>query len=322
MNKIALINIWFGPMPIYLSMFIESAKKNTDIDFIFFSSWEELPVKGNNVYLAKLNLEDFNNIAIKKGVLNKGIKYPYKLCDLKPAWSHILEDYLKNYRYVGYVDIDMILGNISVFFTPEILDKHDIVTITEKYMSGALTIYKNNEKMREKYQMAKGWQHVFNDDHHWAFDEFFNVDYANKELKTKKYDSFTDVIFQEASKGKIKLKKGENIAYEKRPGLVIYNNGRIVDDSDREYICYHFVCSKHFPFFVYPKWKIFPNVFYVNKLGFYKVDSQPLRLFHIFFNFFYLRQVIKSSKSKISTIKKLFLNFELNKIMQILKSQI
>lgn len=46
-----------------------------------------------------------------------GIKItePHKLCDYKPAYGYIFEDYLKEADYWGHCDIDTILGNLDKF---------------------------------------------------------------------------------------------------------------------------------------------------------------------------------------------------------------
>lgn len=64
---------------------------------------------------------------------------------MKPAWPHIFEDYLGEYEFVGWCDIDLVLGNINSFFSESLKAKYDLLTVTTGYISGALTIIRNTK---------------------------------------------------------------------------------------------------------------------------------------------------------------------------------
>ncbi len=285
-KRMAFIVVWFGDFPLYLNLFLHSALKQRDFDFIFFAE-RDLPVKGANVFLNKISFTQFNSLAIERGVIDAPIGYPYKLCDIKPAWTHILQDFLpeSKYDYVGYIDIDLILGNINDFFPPKLIRKFDLCTITTEYISGAFTIYRNNSIMRTMYKNARGWKYVFNSNHHFAFDETLRFNGLSEkemeEIETEygRLQSFSDVIFEAFKKGEISIKADKYIAFESLPTLIRYDDGIISDvESGIHYIMFHFVGAKQNPFWVYPDWEMLPPTFYVNKFGFTKEYGKLLTI--------------------------------------------
>ena len=176
MNKTALIIAYFGPIPSFINLFLKGCEYNKDIDFLFFTDWDctKLPMP-DNVSNIPFTLQKFNETASKKCGIKINVNSGYKLCDLKPAWPHIFEDYVVNYDFVGYCDIDLIFGQINHFFTNEIKKSIDIFTITTEYLSGAFTIFRNTPKVFKLYQCAAGWREIFQDTRHFAFDEYLRV---------------------------------------------------------------------------------------------------------------------------------------------------
>ena len=176
MNKTALIIAYFGPIPSFINLFLKGCEYNKDIDFLFFTDWDctKLPMVGN-VSNIPFTLQKFNETASKKCGIKINVNSGYKLCDLKPAWPHIFEDYVVNYDFVGYCDIDLIFGQINHFFTNEIKETIDIFTITTEYLSSAFTIFRNTPKVFKLYQCAAGWREIFQGTRHFAFDEYLRV---------------------------------------------------------------------------------------------------------------------------------------------------
>lgn len=302
-NQIALIVVYFGQIPHFIRLFLKGCQYNSNVDFWFFTNWDwsSLEVMPN-IKNIPFTLDQFNRLATQKCGVKIDIKRAYKLCDLKPAWPHIFEDYVDNYQYVGYCDIDLIFGSIGSFFTDQIRNSADLFTITTGYLSGALTIFKNTEKMRRLYQRAKGWGYIFQDSRHFAFDESLRI----KETVFDKEDkesyclmSFSDLVL---SSPDISVANNRYIGYEQRPCLVIYDHGHVYAEGD-EYIFFHYVVAKQSVFWTLPDWKNVPDKFYVNKYGFYTSEKQPVQFLDLICKSYYRRQVISSMRKKWKTIK-------------------
>lgn len=245
------------------------------------------------------------------------ISHPYKLCDLKPAWCHLYEDYLSEYDFVGYCDIDLIFGTISHFFTEDVKKRYHIFTITTEYMSGAFTVFKNTKPMRLLYQRASGWKYIFSDSRHWAFDEYLRLE-GTKTDDAKKYnlESFSEMIFRQRD---ICLENSRYIGLESRPGHIKYYNQQWHNESDDEFIFFHFVGAKQHPLWTIASWDFLPTIFHVNKYGFYKDGEPEIWLKDILLNKFYRKQVKVNLSKKINTAKRLLNNFSIFQFIKALK---
>ena len=116
-NKIALINCFSGIWPPWFKYFLLSISKNSTIDWIFFADNYLPDIQGENVLHHTFTLEDFSQLASLKLGFEIELNNPYKLCDFKPAYGKIFEDYLSGYDFWGYFDIDVIFGDIISFIS-------------------------------------------------------------------------------------------------------------------------------------------------------------------------------------------------------------
>lgn len=285
-KKIAFIIIFYGKKPTYLELFLKSAAYNKDIDFLFFSDWKKLPIVSDNIHYHRLKFSEFNNIAIKKGILNKEHSSPYKLCDLKPAWADILEEYIpeSKYNFVGYTDIDLILGDIKKFINQEVLKEYDFFNIWNEYVSGVFSLIRNNQFNRKIYTLSKSWNLIFNDTGFFSFDENFLPKFKNKCIENIPLVSFHDIINELGAKGRLKIKKLNQNAIETRPSFLKFEKGVLKDDKNKEYLLFHYVEAKHSLFWINPFWSKVPSRFYINKHGFYKKKGFPLSYRFIILN--------------------------------------
>lgn len=317
-SKIGILIVYFGDCPDFIRLFLHSCKFQTGIDFIFFTDWTWDGLEcSSNIVKYNSNLFEFNSLATRKIGIDIDIKNGYKLCDLKPAWTHIYEDYLKEYAFIGYCDVDLFFGDIRKFFNEDIISSVDMFTITQNYLSGALTLLKNNEKMRTLYREAKGWEYMFADSRHFAFDEYLRVNPSDCEV-----ESFSDLVFRKEKDGVIIVQHSEYIGYEKRPySKVSFIDGRVIAEG-REWIFYHYVVAKQYVLWVLPNWMKIPNRFYVNKYGFYKDRLKPLKGYALFFRRYYRKQMKMSMKRKMKTFKDLLKSMKIKNICMAIIKQI
>lgn len=157
--------------PAYFDYFIETFSKNKDVHLKIFTNlpYEHYQIKSDCVTFYSLSFNSF--IALSQKKLNLKLKnfYPYKICDLKPSFGLIFEDYLPEYDYWGYCDADMIIGNLSKFFTDENLASYEVVTTGG--IPGYMIVYRNNEKMKFLFQKSPDYLKVYEDSQNWRFDE-------------------------------------------------------------------------------------------------------------------------------------------------------
>ena len=124
MIKIAFVCPYFGKMPNYFPLVLQSMRTNPSIDWIIFTDDQ---TKYNYPLNVKVNYIEFTELQKKiNGIMPVSINLvsPYKLCDLRPFYGIIFKDYLKQYDFWGFCDFDCIFGNIRHFLTDNILNHY------------------------------------------------------------------------------------------------------------------------------------------------------------------------------------------------------
>lgn len=162
MKKIAFVIVYLGgKLPNYIDLYIETCRWNQSVNWIIFTDAETPNKKINNMQFFELSLERFNLLASSKLGMSIRLKKTYKLCDLKPAYGVIFEDYLKEYDFWGYCDFDIIWGNIKNFISDDVLSKYDIITSTAHQISGHCSLFKNIENINRIYEKNSNYKLAF-----------------------------------------------------------------------------------------------------------------------------------------------------------------
>ena len=185
--KICIISIYFGELPEWFNIWLESVKYNSKIDFLFVTD-QDIITNITNFRIIKTTFTKFKKLAQQKLNFKLKLNTPYKLCDYKEVWGIILEDEIKQYDFWGECDNDIILGDLYHFFDLYNLSQYD------KFGNrGHLTVYRNTKEVNERYKLSGGWfgtwKEVFSSNRIWGFDETpginaiyikYNFPYMNK----------------------------------------------------------------------------------------------------------------------------------------------
>lgn len=119
-------------------------KYNKDIDWIIFTDDKtsyDYPV---NVKVIYTDFSALKNLIQEKLDINVSNIKPYKLCDFKPFYGLIFEDYIGDHLFWGHCDFDCIFGRLTKFISDSMLQEYD-----KLFFLGHLSLYKNSSKMRE-----------------------------------------------------------------------------------------------------------------------------------------------------------------------------
>lgn len=170
-NSICLILPYFGRFHSYFERWLRSVAFNDSISFLIFTNDRTPYEYPQNVHVEYCDFMEFAQRFQDYFDFEVSLKTPYKLCDFRPAYGTVLQEYLKDYMFWGHCDCDLIFGDIRTFFSNEILDVHD------KILSrGHLTLYRNidgvnNFFMRESVGV-NAWKKVFSSPTSFAYDEW------------------------------------------------------------------------------------------------------------------------------------------------------
>lgn len=196
MKSIAIIIPYFGKFPTIFPFWKQSAFNNPSIHFIFFTDNNDL-VSENNIEVIHMSFLECKKYIQRQFNFPIILSSPYKLCNFRPAYGAIFNDYIKEYDFWGFGDVDLIYGNLRSFISEEILNKYD-------YISGwgHLTLIRNCEYWNNFYKTElEGFQYfkdVFSSNKLSRFDEYLNKgigDLAKKLHEERVWDTrpFDDV---------------------------------------------------------------------------------------------------------------------------------
>lgn len=183
MKRFAIVIPYFGQFKPSIVLFLESCNRNKDIDWFIITDCQ-IPnevILNSNINWIRMTLEEARCLAEIKLECKVELKRAYKLCDLKPFYGLIFEDYLVGYEYWGFGDTDVIYGRLSEF-----LFKINYSNYEKINWMGHLCFVRNTQKCnRAVFVDGKGTlkaSEVLQNENNVGFDE---RDYNRKCLKNE-----------------------------------------------------------------------------------------------------------------------------------------
>ena len=169
--KTGIIIPWFGPWPEWIGYFLAGCRMNPEITWIIPTDQPaplNVPV---NVLMVPFNIAGVISVAEKKLGIKPAIPHPYKICDLKPAFGCLFEEFIEGYDYWGYGDLDLIYGKFSNYFTKCVFTNYDVISNHADFVSGHLCLLKNTPSIREMFLRGGNYREVFTNPDYVGFDE-------------------------------------------------------------------------------------------------------------------------------------------------------
>ena len=292
-NCIGLIQVYFGELPSYFGLFINSVV-NKPFDLLFFSDNEKPEHLPLNVFWFQTNLGCIKELFDAKLNLDVMLNNPYKLCDYKPSYGLVFSSYIQQYEFWGTIDIDTIVGDFSQFITTERLSNLDVYSGVKEYLSGSFFIFRNNGICNTLFQKSRDWKIVFSCEKHLAFDECGGHYY--EQLKSGKsifeigtpIQTMTEILFLEERKG-LRVLWTDDILEPKGLDSVSIQQQK-VEYNKRTYVLLHLIYFKtRYYFYVNQSLK---TPYFVNSCGMFK--KQPTR-----FNYVGSKNFLVAFKRKI-----------------------
>lgn len=171
-HSVAIILPYYGKLPNYFPLWLKTAGFNRNFTFMLFSdedfSCYSIPP---NVQVHRMTLNEIRARIAPHLDFDFVLDSPYKLCDYRPMYGLIFQDYLEGYDFWGHCDPDIIWGDMAKYITDDILNKYDKI-----YRHGHLLLYRNTEKTRTFIlHKLPGWnisyRDVYSSRTNHAFDE-------------------------------------------------------------------------------------------------------------------------------------------------------
>ncbi|WP_313740327.1 DUF6625 family protein [Pseudomonas sp.] len=252
--SILFIIPYFGQWPFWMPFFLESCRRNADIDWLLFSDCgvpDDLP---SNVRIEPIDYRSYCRLVSRRLDIDFAPVNAYKLCDLKPALGYIHEQHLHGYNFWAFGDLDLVYGELRAYFTNQRLASRDFFSTHERRVAGHLCLIRNTACKRALFMRMPDWRQRFCDETHHALDEgaFSRLFLRHKNLPRPLFNLFGQLYplrrrseFVEAystPNGCIAWHDGRKTF----PTRWYWNEGRLSNDLDgqRLFPYFHFACWK------------------------------------------------------------------------------
>lgn len=281
MDRICLVICFMGPLPKWLPFYFKSCQFNTSIDFLIFADEiDALQALGvpPNVRLVYLDLPEFCRQASQAFNITISFKRAYKLCDFKPAYGVLFQEYLKGYEFWGYTDLDVIYGDIRKFLGIEALGQYDVITSRSEFLAGHFTLIRNEPQFNRLYEQSCDYLRVFSSRKVAYFDECGNTCWGLmrgeklSQLRAK-CDSMTHVVRRLSTSRVIsssfKTLCCDGCACTAPQWEFCWQKGTLYNSANGLEVMYlHFNTFKKLPGFMEPQEQRITDSFYINQSGF------------------------------------------------------
>lgn len=309
MKSIVLIIPYFGKWPVWFDAYLCSVASNPTISWLCPTDCE-IPLNyPKNIRFLPITLHDLNVKVNKKVGVNVPLN-PRKFCDLKPAYGDIFEDYIKEYDFWGFCDMDIIWGDIRKFMTPKILNEFDIISSRPNAISGHFNLFRNTSEINNYYKKINNYKELFSIPKFMWFDET---------VLTEKLilDATSSTVLFKIFWNKDEVSKGieSEVHQEYYLDRWLYKNGKIFDlysDTNKEYMYLHFINWKRTMKYSDAKYSDTFDDFYISYSGIHFKKHTNLSVLInrviIFFDGYHARLKRRNFKIKYFSLKKRFKN--------------
>ena len=166
-KKIAFVTVFFGELPNYFQIFLDSCSYNTDFDWLIISDNTNKYALSENVRFIKMSFEDCKQRIQSCFDFKITLHTPQKLCDYKCAYGYIFSDFLEKYDWWGHCDLDQIFGNLNSFINEELLNNYEKIGSI-----GHMTLYRNTSENNCVFMNGGRYREVFTTERGCGFDEW------------------------------------------------------------------------------------------------------------------------------------------------------
>lgn len=192
--KIIFIIAYYGEYPSYFQLFLNSCKNNPNYEWLIVTDNKTSYNYPKNVHILDLSWLELCQLFQNKFSFKISIDRPYKLCDFKPAYGYIFQEYICNYDYWGHCDVDLVFGNLDHFLPPDKICNYDKIGHL-----GHMSLYKNTKEINMLFMQQTDncyrYEEVFSDNKICIFDEWNSISINHIFLKKRKKIWFFDEFF-------------------------------------------------------------------------------------------------------------------------------
>ena len=294
--RIHLIQVYLGRLPSYYPLFLSSCRFSPDVQFSIVSDQPAPPAIPPNVRWVQTALTELRERLGEAVGVEVALHNGYKLCDYKPTFGAAFSDLIEGADYWGYVDPDVIVGDVAGALAPALAARPDVLATKDVFwLTGALCLYRNTEVVNSLFHRAPSVPTLYQNSTCVRFAEVcgrWTTPPGSPEVLSGAGHcvSMTDVVVEAAAKGDISFSSVRKISEPKtvgdggNPFVIRVRNGTMSDGKGSLALC-HLVFAKSDPWYLVPSWDQVPDSFDITERGIYAVGdaagwllSEPRRL--------------------------------------------
>lgn len=226
-NRIAFIVPYFGKFNNYFALWLKSCEFNSDIDWLLFTDDRTEYNYPLNVKVHYYTFSDTVALFQNRFEFQINLKTPYQLCEYKVAYGDIYSDFLEEYDFWGFCDVDLIWGNLKHYLTDEILATNHKIS-----WRGHMSLFRNTKEIntvyKSKYKGFEIYKIVFSDPIGiaFAFDELWlNLMFEHLGYSIYKHLPFADLKIRSKTFELLHFPVSED--FKNKNQLFIWNKGKL-----------------------------------------------------------------------------------------------
>ena len=200
MKSIVLIVPYMGSWPLWFEAHLVSIAQNPTIDWLFITDCETPSAYPENVQFVTSSLPELK-LRIRDTLGVDVPLTPRKLCDVRPAFGRLFQQYIQDYDFWGFCDLDIIWGDIRKFVTGALLEEYHIISSRRNSISGHFTLFRNAPITNTLYIQIPAYSNLL----------------LEKKLMRVDEEAFTVVL--------------KNLLKQATPGLKIYWNTYLMNQT-------------------------------------------------------------------------------------------
>lgn len=268
--KIAIIVCYFGNLPPWMDIHLETCKNNPTITWLLFSDAQPPQNDCGNVIFHRFSLPELNRLASRQLGL-KIAKDIYTLHDLYPMYGHIFSEQLRDFDFWGHGQLDTFYGDLRKFLSTEVLENHDIFSGRKDTLSGHLTLYRNDPEINSLLLLYPAYKSVMENQSYF----FGAVEILLNGVLRTCWSDFCRT-------GKMKKIWWNEEVMADHPMLEACKDGwywedgkiRNQQEKDKEYLYLHFMKWKESMQDIKLDWKTKPRQFSITETGVYPMQDR------------------------------------------------
>ena len=239
-GKAVLILPYFGSFGPWFPLYLHSLASQRTLDLLLLSDGTppDLPANARHVPMTFDRLRELANERLGTPVRLHRMR---NICDLRPAYGLVFEEFIRGYEYWAFGDEDVLYGDLDTMLAPHLDGTADLVVPGANHgKSGHLTLVKNAPRTNQLAMNDPAYKGVLISREHWAYDE--TSWRCGAEIR-----SFHAIVKAGEERGELTVRRGlPRVVNVPRPGRwYLYDGRRLREDNGQELLYYHWGKMRH-----------------------------------------------------------------------------